>query len=329
MSRFSAKQPVSTFSPSAKNAIATAKGFGASNSLSYPSDLPEADRFNIATYEVNYSRGGKESAMKSVLALPLPQKLTDSQGLMYTDTELGLIGGYLAQSGSDIINSVQAGYAGDQFTGAGGGMEGAGRSLASSVTRIVKNAVSTVSGMSGTDGLTTVLGGASQIPVVSKALKGIGGNLGAVTGTIGAITGQVANPNIIQYFKGVALKTYTLSWTLYPKSAGDAATIKGIIQQLRMAATPGTKAGDLILTYPYEFHMHAIAEGNQSLMIFKPAFCTAVTIDYTPSGMALMQDGQPAGTTISMNFKEIDIWTREDYGPAIQSSVQDIAATTT
>ena len=67
------------------------------------------------------------------------------------------------------------------------------------------------------------------------------------------------------------------------------------------------------LTYPLEAHITITTMGEQNTIRFKPAFIESISVNYSPGGVAFLQDGRPAGVQLSMNFKEVDIHTREDY----------------
>ena len=55
---------------------------------------------------------------------------------------------------------------------------------------------------------------------------------------------------------------------------------------------------------------------------------TSINVNYTPHGAAFMEDGMPAGVTLSMSFSEMDIWRSDDY-PASDESTGGIEATPT
>ena len=61
-------------------------------------------------------------------------------------------------------------------------------------------------------------------------------------------------------------------------------------------------------TLLYQFIRHFI-----SSILFKPAFITGINVNYGPGGIAFLESGQPAGVNLSLSFKEMDIWTRDDY----------------
>ena len=78
----------------------------------------------------------------------------------------------------------------------------------------------------------------------------------------------------------------------------------------------------LALSYPYEFHLSINTKGGNHTQEFKPAFCTNLSVNYTPFGPAFMEDGKPAGITLNMAFQEIDVWTKEDYENAVTDGVE-------
>jgi len=69
----------------------------------------------------------------------------------------------------------------------------------------------------------------------------------------------------------------------------------------------------LTLEYPLEAHLSITTNGGQNTILFKPAFITGINVNYGPGGIAFLESGQPAGVNLTLTFKEMDIWTRDDY----------------
>jgi len=295
----------------AKKESMTAKGV-----FVIPGDLPHDYNFSIVTKVYEFSRkSGAKSETTSHYFLPIPSALNDQQTIMYDEVDLGAIGGVVATTmadlGSNMMNEDSMRGAGQQFT------TGLAAMAQSAYTK-TKNA----SAADALAGLNAALPGSSTSPM---------------RGTIGAFLGAVPNPNATAFFKGVQLKNYSFSWDIYPANAFDARRLEQMINNLRREAlperpnaknisvpafckSPGHPGGpanirvpSLTLKYPVEAHISITTNGGQNTILFKPAFIVGINVNYGPGGIAFLENGQPAGVNLGLSFKEMDVWTREDY----------------
>ena len=172
------------------------------------------------------------------------------------------------------------------------------------------------------------LSGADRLAALNAAFGGMLGE--QIGGVAGAILGSVPNPHKTVFFKGVNLKNHNFNFNLFPANAKEADTLTRMLNQLRKEALPGQNKtlGSLALTYPHQFNLSITSRGGEHTMLFKPAFCTSINVNYTPFGPAFMEDGKPAGENLSMSFSEMDIWRSDDY-PASDESTGGIEATPT
>lgn len=308
--RFGFRRPVDKFSQSAKSAIGAKKAGGKLKDYTYPNDLPENTRFVLSFYSYEYGRSkGRISQLKGIVNLPIPTKMVDSQGISYNEAEIGIVGGLLAKSAGELLNNT-----GNAFFEEG--PRAAGKTLVDTIRGLAEGAMDTISGGSVSDNVMAVIGAGNALKFVNKDM----GNLAStVAGTAGNILGKVPNPHLVYYFKGVALKEYTFNWTLYPRSQSEASTIQNMVKFIKQSILPSNTFGGLLLTYPDEAHIHVMSEGELNFMKFKPAMIKTAAIDFTPNGLSIMEDGKPAGVTLSITFHETDIWTREDYNSQVET----------
>jgi hypothetical protein len=295
----------------AKKNIMTKKGV-----FVIPGDLPHDYNFSIVTKVYEFSRkSGAKKETTSHYFLPIPATLVDQQQIQFEEVDLSALGGVIASTMSDL---------GSQMMNAGTARE-TGRvmttGLAAMATQAYKKTQGDTSKADALSGFNAILPGSST---------------GPIRGTIGAFLGAVPNPNATAFFKGVQLKNYGFSWDIYPANASDAANLEQMINNLRREALPvrpqGTnvsvltaKGGadefgsynirvpSLTLKYPLEAHLSITTNGGQNTILFKPAFITAINVNYGPGGIAFLESGQPAGVNLTLEFKEMDIWTRDDY----------------
>lgn len=262
--------------------------------FTFPDDLPEQYRMVIFAKRYDYNRkSGKTSDIVTTYNLPIPDGIVDNTALQYQDATLGFKG---------MVGAV-AGTAADKLGGA----------------TDAKSALNIAGGMIG-DVYNTAMG-ASQTDVKNAAIVGaqvvgnaVGGKLGGqVADMVGAYGGAIPNPNITAFFKGVGLKSYTFNWKFYPRSLKESGIVQNLLFRFRGDSMPGRILGGIGMTYPYEFHMKIVTQGSENVTLFKPAFCTAVNINYAPGGVAFGEDGRPIGYQLALSFKEMDPWSKEDY----------------
>jgi|TARA_R110000744_G_scaffold183396_1_gene302708 hypothetical protein len=287
------------------NVMATDKGF------SFPSDLSADFCFKIETKEVIYSRSvdatelddgraaGKTIQPRNTFFLPIPGAIQDNLGVNYNVSELGAIGGVAADLVSELASAVAKG--------------GDAKEMGTQAFNGVRNMIS--SGMDNLMKSTTT----DKLAAINAVAAQLGAPAGA-TGVAGLMLGKAPNPHVTAFFKGVELKKHSFSWDLWPQSQADANKLESMVNTLRRDATPNRVGGGLSLTYPYEAHCTLITKGNTFTVMFKPAFITNISLNYTPQGPAFLEDGHAAGMTLTIGLQETDIWLREDYPDGLELS---------
>lgn len=172
----------------------------------------------------------------------------------------------------------------------------------------------------------------TQAPKWTEATLG-GGTFGAITGALSAVTGGLSSGLIgdvatltsittglsINEFKaikfeGPTFKTYTFTWTLSPNTPEIARNIKDFLRTVNKFVAP--KKISLLWDYPKIFKLELNKNNtvNPNMYKFKPAVCTSINVNYSGSDIpTFLPDGQPETVRITMQFKELVYWSREDY----------------
>jgi len=191
------------------------------------------------------------------------------------------------------------------------------------------------------------IGAAIGQDLATKA--GLGANLGALAKqSMGIFT----NPQLQLLYKGVSLRTFSLAFTLTPKTAAEAQTVKNICDAFAYYSLPGISGAQdgntgMFLTPPQVFQVDFQFLGNSGLMgkisntiysalnktglnvlagnsntvtngkpskTFTVNDCVleGVSIDYAPNGWATYNDGYPVQTTLILNFKETTMYTKRE-----------------
>jgi hypothetical protein len=178
---------------------------------------------------------------------------------------------------------------------------------------------------------------------------GLGANLGALAKqSMGIFT----NPQLQLLYKGINLRTFSLAFTLTPKTAAEAQTVKNICDAFAYYSLPGISGAQdgnsgMFLTPPQVFQIDFQFLGNSGLVgkisnaiysalnrtglnvllgnsntvsngkpskTFTVNDCVleGVSIDYAPNGWATYNDGYPVQTTLVLNFKETTMYTKRE-----------------
>jgi hypothetical protein len=161
--------------------------------------------------------------------------------------------------------------------------------------------------------------GAEVSPVSNKELNALAT----------AVTQVVKNPMLEVMYKGVSLRKFNFSFSLWPRSEQEAIEVQKIIELLRYHQAPEIKqnTGGFFLIPPSEFDISFMYNGktNPNMDAISTCVLTNVSVDYTPKGFhafesidsidnpELGKTGMPVGINLSLSFMETQIITKEYY----------------
>ena len=157
------------------------------------------------------------------------------------------------------------------------------------------------------------LGGAAK----QAAVSGVAGVAGMEANQLLALSrGQIYNPNVELLYKGPKLRGFSFNFTMVPKSPTEAQVINNIILEFKKWAAP-SDTGNGMYKVPHVWQVTYMNGGsaNQNMNAFKKAALTDIAVQNN-QGMNMhmsFEDGMPIITTISLNFTEVDVITREDH----------------
>jgi hypothetical protein len=146
-----------------------------------------------------------------------------------------------------------------------------------------------------------------------------------------AVTQVVKNPMLEVMYRGVKLRTFNFSFSLWPRSEQEAEEVQKIIELLRFHQAPEIKqnTGGFFLIPPSEFDISFMYNGkvNPNMDAISTCVLTNIAVDYTPKGFhafesigsidnpQLGRTGMPVGIGLSLSFMETQIITKEYYKP--------------
>jgi hypothetical protein len=229
-----------------------------------------------------------------VIILPVPANLAEAFGMRYNDVEIGAVLGHLAKSQN--TNQVIQAARGVAEKGITPGTIGDIKKSITGLTREVAN------GAFGTD-LAKI--GARGI------VKTMDDGAGAL---IDQIVGGVPNPNLSLMFQGHGFRTFSFNWRLAPKNIRESGVLNDIIIHIKKCMHPG-KDG-LYFTFPLVAQARIVVGGRGSEFIrFKKGVVESFNVNYTPSGVPAFfsATNMPVEVEISLTFKEMELFTREDF----------------
>jgi hypothetical protein len=250
--------------------------------VQFPSDLASHGiMLNFVKYNWNAASIETESTHYSLL-LPLPVSgIVDNNELNWTESELGMLNAGAADVAENLLQ---------KFNQAGSGNQTSDNVSTADVSSFIDKAVGVGAAL-----LRSELGG----PVS----RGVDAGLG-----------NIVNPHVAMLFTGVPLKNFQFTWKLAPRTKDESDSLRDIIRELKKNIYPsfGDSTGSLYLKYPNVCDLFYI--GSQDyLNDFKRAAVKNMSVNYQSEQNAFFEGGAPAFVEISMNFQEMEIWSKEDW----------------
>ena len=218
----------------------------------------------------------------SVVQLPLPDGLIDNDTLGVSETELSGLGQGMATIANIAAESIKQGNL--------WGFSGFNR-----------NSVKDAAAGMGVAALrqTLTAGG-----LATESQQGF---------QVGA--GVTFNPYTALNFTGVQLKGHTLSWSnLAPRNRAEGAALHKIIKHIKRRAHPEYLRRRAFLSFPDVVEVTINGPDANQIVKFKPALISTIDVNYGPGGeLSWLQGGTPTAINFSMNIKETQIWTKDDF----------------
>jgi len=218
------------------------------------------------------------------VAIYLPSAVNDNVKAGYQDFNTGFAG-FVALSGGKILNQI-----------ADNDYEGAAKSFIGKGGDILKD-----------------LGKRAAIGTFKGLLSGDG-----VMESFDKAFGQTVNPFIEVAFDSMGVRTFNYTFDFRPKSSRETEEVRAIIQLFRFHMVPELKGSNhRYLTLPSTFDIHYMYQTNEASkeneFYSKIATCvlTGCDVNYTPDGVKSFESGAPTHITMSLNFMETEMLTKE------------------
>jgi hypothetical protein len=221
------------------------------------------------------------------IAIYLPPNVKDATSVGYNNSEMGIIGAAAAGSAS-IIDALRKGDMSKLAKTAGGA---ATDLLATAGLNLGSEFIGTLAG------------------VDPEGIKGFAKKA----------FGQASNPYMEVLFEGVEMRTFTYNFTFSPRNADETEDVQKIIEMFRFHMLPELNGGSsAFMTLPSTFDIHYMYQVNpdearENNFYHKIATCVlkGCEVDYTPDGVKSFASGAPTQITMSLNFQETEMLTKQ------------------
>jgi hypothetical protein len=277
--------------------------------LQYPRDLQSSTRGHVVMITINEVQPATYESIKSSL-------------LKATDSIIGS-GDQIKQSFTDAIDAVSNGE-----VSIGGILDKTKEILGNDNINIkspTKKGVATVSlyipetmafQYSSSYSQLSLVDAAKDIPVLGKAVGAVSSIINSGPARLLAKGGGFAfNPQQQMLFDGIDFRTYQMSFTFTPYSKEEAQTVSKIVKMFKMHAAPRLAEGTagMFFVPPSTFNLDFMFNGKINPNVGKVAesVIEGIDVNYSPNGFSTFGDGAPVQTTLTLNFKEIELITRE------------------
>ena len=158
---------------------------------------------------------------------------------------------------------------------------------------------------------------AQQTPLINKIAKPVLSTLER-NGALKLILrgqGLAFNPQQQLLFDGIDFRTYQMAFVFTPYSKQEAETVEKIIKQFKFHSAPrisGFGAGMFFIppsTFTPKFFFNG--QENKKISRIAESVIESVDVNYAPNGFSTMSDGAATQIQLTINFKEIQLMTRE------------------
>lgn len=241
--------------------------------------------------ETNYSK----AEIKDVIALPIPGNIADSYSIRLSRPEMGLAGETIANATADS-NLL------------GGNTQG----LVNDILTKMKNIAPGVE-----DWRNLFAGDISNLTASTRYL--IRSNLPSFAAQgIDLGQGATVNPKLALSFEGVDLKSHSFDWNFMVRSPGESDDLRNIQNAIKRNIHPSYSDGigikRAMLNYPSVVDVFFSGLDGDYFVKFKTCMVQSFSMNFTPSGLAILEGGKPAAAQMTLQLIETDIHTSEDYG---------------
>lgn len=172
----------------------------------------------------------------------------------------------------------------------------------------------------------------------SKALKVyLAQEAVGLQGLLSRTTGAILNPNMELLFNSPALRPFSFTFRLSPRSSSEAKQVRNIIRFFKQGMSVKTTDSSVFLKAPNVFDLRYesydvdgnVIKDHPSLNRIKTCALTACNVNYTPDGTYMTFNDEKRTMTsyeLTLNFTELDPIYDSDYSDSSGNEVSDTSS---
>ena len=246
--------------------------------------------------------------------LPIPNTLTDSNNVAWGQDTMNAMSAALAGAVSKVINPKNIEGLVNDF---GGTLQKAKDAAGNAFSSDTKNAIMS--------DLRNILNDKQMQNVAtaglgSKVLNMLGQNMSAES-ILARGQGIVPNSNLELLFNSPALRKFSFTWRMSPRSREEAMMVNKIVRSFKQGMSakklnPTSGGASFFLGTPNVFDLQfRTGEGHiDGLFRVKTSACTSTSISYTDGAQwSAYDDGQPTSINLTLAFEELEPVYDTDY----------------
>ena len=282
-------------------------------------DLFSGKRNPLQDFQNGVVRDNPKKELINQVKLPIPNTLTDSNNVSWGQDSMNAMSAAIVGAVSKVVNSKNIESLVNDFGGTlQKGANTAGNAL--------KDTLFTEDGRKGAmDNLRQILNNPNIQNVAtanlgSKALSMIGQNVSAED-ILARGKGIIPNSNLELLFNSPALRKFSFTWRMSPRSREEAMMVNKIVRSFKQGMSakklnPTSGGASFFLGTPNVFDLQfRTSKGHiDGLFRVKTSACTSTSISYTDGAQwSAYDDGQPTSINLTLAFEELEPIYDTDY----------------
>lgn len=277
--------------------------------------LFKGDRNPFEDFRNGVVRDNPAGELINMVKLPIPNTLTDSNNVAWGQDTMNAMSAAIAGAVSKVVNPKNIDALVNNFGGT------------------LKEGVSTAKGALSEENRGKVMNDLREIlksqniqtaasaSIGSSILNMLGQNMSAES-ILARGQGKIPNSNLELLFNSPALRKFSFTWRMSPRSREEAMVVNKIIRSFKQGMSakklnPTSGGASFFLGTPNVFDLQFKTGGGQlidGLFRVKTSACTSTAVSYTDGAQwSAYDDGQPTSINLSLSFEELEPVYDTDY----------------
>lgn len=305
-------------------------GYDVNGQIVFPLDI-DTDHYIMIKQIQRVQDKRSSSALidtKKTIVLPIPANLNPQYSVAYRDQEMGIAGGMAAgiAGSGDFYNGVASaiGQGGDAISSLGKFLGGSASKNDAQRTKDLLGSASLSLGATALGATLSNLGGGGAA-VGAFLGAAVGGADKVVQGTMSR-NNVALNSHMAVLFDNVGFRTFTFQYKFIARNQKESNELQRLISTFKYAMYPSLpETNRYMFTYPDEFKLEFSEKINASLFKFKRSVLTDMSVNYNGDGVPRFFDetGAPVVVDVTLQFKEVEIMTKEDFAYSDEALISD------